>query len=343
MFVVLILIALAANLHFHNVYHRELAQHTPIPLLPEMLTVTATTDAAAPSTLSPSALSVAGIACSDAFDCGWRDDVRRYGARVDVISFPIGVVAYNRPELLNRTLTSLLAVDGADASAVTLYQDGNNAAVTAVAKVFGIDVVHNAAQHNAHEEAAARIARHYRFTLSALFDRHPANEYVVVVEDDMIFAKDFLSFFTQTRVIYDTDPTVYCISSWNDNGFSSLSSDARRLYRTNFFIGLGWMVKRSLYKGEWESQWPYSHWDHWLRDDQRRRGREAVYPSVSRNYNIGKIGSHSDESMFAQYFANIRLNPTRHVYLGNMSENARGRVRGTIDGGTGQLATCNST
>ena len=40
-----------------------------------------------------------------------------------------------------------------------------------------------------------------------------------------------------------------CVSSWNDNGFEKLvqPSDAARLFRTDFFPGLGWMLRRELW------------------------------------------------------------------------------------------------
>jgi hypothetical protein len=76
-----------------------------------------------------------------------------------------------------------------------------------------------------------------------------------------------------------------------------LSEDRSALYRTEFFIGLGWLVARKWYKGAapgagagaggWEQRWPFMHWDHWLRDVFRADNLECVYPEVSRNFNIG--------------------------------------------------------
>src|SRR4051812_12893749 len=51
-------------------------------------------------------------------------------------------------------------------------------------------------------DGAQKIAAHYRFTLTHLFDTHPRSDYVIVVEDDMIFSKDFLLFFSQTAALY---------------------------------------------------------------------------------------------------------------------------------------------
>lgn len=58
-----------------------------------------------------------------------------------------------------------------------------------------------------------------------------------------------MRYFAQTAWLLDADPTVWCVSSWNDNGFESLvtPADASRVFRTDFFPGLGWMLRRQLW------------------------------------------------------------------------------------------------
>lgn len=110
------------------------------------------------------------------------------------------------------------------------------------------------------------------------------------------------------------DPTIWCVSSWNDNGFKDLvsESDASKLFRTDFFPGLGWMLRRrrscsdpsptdrhidpSLCKRDFRELWlelspsfPIEHWDHWMRLHSTNKGRDCIVPYVSRNYNIGKL------------------------------------------------------
>jgi len=232
--------------------------------------------------------------------------------------FPIGIIGYNRPQLLQQSLDSLLSVPGVNVSQVTLYQDGTNVEVAAVARKMGVRVKQHLHKHAKGEEGAAAIARHYRWTLSSLFDDHPQAEFAIVVEDDMLFAKDFMSFFVQTAPLYKKDPSIYCITSWNDNGQRGLSLDPRVLLRTDFFIGLGWMVSRAIYKDELERRWPATQWDHWLRKDTQRKNRQCIYPEVARNYNIGKLGTHSYDSLFKRYFEGIVLNQQPAVWLGSI-------------------------
>jgi hypothetical protein len=39
-------------------------------------------------------------------------------------------------------------------------------------------------------------------------------------------------------------------TAWNDNGKGSLVQDPHRLYRSDFFGGLGWMLRRELWMEE---------------------------------------------------------------------------------------------
>lgn len=86
--------------------------------------------------------------------------------------------------------------------------------------------------------------------------------------------------------------------------------------------GLGWVLRRSLYKEELEPKWPTPEkvawqarvsglaspsdleslnlrnlvhpqlwdWDMWMRMPEQRRGRECVIPDVSRSYHFGIVG-----------------------------------------------------
>jgi GNT-I family len=38
------------------------------------------------------------------------------------------------------------------------------------------------------------------------------------LQDDMQLAVDFFPYFRRTAQLLDEDPTLYCVSSWNDNG-----------------------------------------------------------------------------------------------------------------------------
>lgn len=80
----------------------------------------------------------------------------------------------------------------------------------------------------------------------------------------MTFLLYYFSFFSQTLPLLSTvdDSTdggggsLYCISAWNDQGYEHTASRPDVLYRVDWMPGLGWMLKRSLYKDQLESEWP---------------------------------------------------------------------------------------
>lgn len=67
--------------------------------------------------------------------------------------------------------------------------------------------------------------------------------FTLLIENDLILAPDFLWYFRLAGSLLDRDPSLWCISSWNDNGFRDIVSDERKLFRTDYFPGLGWMIR----------------------------------------------------------------------------------------------------
>ena len=63
----------------------------------------------------------------------------------------------------------------------------------------------------------------------------------------MELAPDFFSYFDSAGSLLAGDPTLYCVSSWNDHGQAAFVRDERRLYRSDFFPGLGWMLTKALW------------------------------------------------------------------------------------------------
>lgn len=141
--------------------------------------------------------------------------------------------------------------------------------------------------------AYRRISRHYQWALTGLFERglpgKPPIERVVIVEDDMKVAPDFFSYFDALTPILETDPTLFCVSAWNDNGIEPLALNGTQLHRTDFFPGLGWMLTRQLWE-ELAPKWPKLFWDDWMRSTDQTKGRQCVRPEVSRTANFGEKG-----------------------------------------------------
>lgn len=100
-----------------------------------------------------------------------------------------------------------------------------------------------------------KISRHYGWALNTTFQR--GYDFVVVVEDDLNVAPDFYEYFLGTHELLQNDPSLWCVSAWNDNGKAGNidESAAELLYRTDFFPGLGWMLTKELWS-ELAVKWP---------------------------------------------------------------------------------------
>ena len=122
----------------------------------------------------------------------------------------------------------------------------------------------------------------------------------------MVFSPDFLHLFEATAWLLDAEPGgLWCVSSWNDNGFAADHAwDARRLFRTSFFPGLGWMMRRELWL-ELGPRWPLNHWDHWMRMPETAAGRGCVAPELNRNKNIGETGANMNRRAFRRFLASM--------------------------------------
>lgn len=134
-----------------------------------------------------------------------------------------------------------------------------------------------------------KIARHYGWALKQMFhDFH--FDTIIVVEDDLDISPDFFEYFLALLPVLKADSTLWCVSAWNDNGKEWLiANDPELLYRTDFFPGLGWMMRKNLWS-ELETKWPDSFWDDWFRQPAQRKDRACIRPEVSRTKTFGKIG-----------------------------------------------------
>ena len=74
----------------------------------------------------------------------------------------------------------------------------------------------------------AWLSQHYKWALDRVFLQQ-GHSHVIIVEDDMLFSPDFLHFFEATAVLLDRDPSLWCVSTWNDNGLKSYDWDPMRM------------------------------------------------------------------------------------------------------------------
>lgn len=251
---------------------------------------------------------------------------------------PVLLLASSRAKQLQQTLSSLFAVRGISKANVIVIQDGVNAEVALVVRQAGLTLIQNRQGLELERlrqepvDGAEKIARHYKFALSAAFDHYPSAPALIVVEDDLLFSPDFYEYFAAVAPVLNLDPSLFVVSAWNDNGFRGKVQDPLGLARTEFFPGLGWLLPRALYKSELEMQWPDSHWDHWLRSPAIHRNREIVYPQVPRTFHNGVFGTFMNMETHNRYFRNIDYNTDRAVAWPRQQQPAASAYVGVMRG-----------
>ncbi|KAA0152610.1 hypothetical protein FNF29_03837 [Cafeteria roenbergensis] len=228
------------------------------------------------------------------------------------------VVAALLPAYLRRTLEAVLArLPATDRPHIVVSQDGHLPEVTAVVgdmqKQFHAAAPDIAFSHIHHTQSAEsgddgfgymKLSRHFGWALGNVFDRgHPR---VIVLEDDLEIAADFFEYFSAVAPVLDADSTLLAASAYNDIGQPAFVADSARVYRSDFFPGLGWMLTRRAW-AELGPKWPRGFWDDWLREPAQRKGRAFLRPEVSRTRTFGERGV-SQSQFFHQYLSNIKLN-----------------------------------
>lgn len=228
------------------------------------------------------------------------------------------VLTFNRAEYLSQTLDSLFAAhpdpevrQGQGRGSlfpIIVSQDGADRAVGELLKQHSARLHHIKQRHfeekdvldMAAKQGGARPKRwmypyfalsvHYKKALSAVFSR--GFRHVIVLEEDLPVAPDFFEYFLATGPLLAADPSLYCVSAWNDNGQAIHGNDPTALHRTDMFPGLGWMMGVSLWE-ELKDSWPQQYWDDFLRHPKWRKERQCIRPEMSRTMHIGKKGGAS--------------------------------------------------
>ncbi|XP_034730674.1 alpha-1,3-mannosyl-glycoprotein 2-beta-N-acetylglucosaminyltransferase a [Etheostoma cragini] len=235
---------------------------------------------------------------------------------------PVLVIACDRVTV-RRCLDKLLELrPSAELFPIIVSQDCGNAETAEVIRSYGNQVVHlkqpdlsDIAVRPEHKKFQGyyKISRHYRWALNQVFKTF-FHSSVVIVEDDLEVAPDFFEYFQALLPLLKSDPSLWCVSAWNDNGRDGYvdPGKANLLYRTDFFPGLGWMLLKEVWE-ELEPKWPASFWDDWMRQPEQRRNRACIRPEISRSLTFGRKGV-SLGQFYDKYLRYIKLN-TEFVFF----------------------------
>ncbi|EFO26815.2 hypothetical protein LOAG_01669 [Loa loa] len=242
---------------------------------------------------------------------------------IDNIGEPVAVVlvmAAKRERAIRNHLDQLIKLRPSAAQfPIVISQDGTDQAVTETISSFTseekkIGFIHHKEQAEPPGDLDSgsknyfHIAHHYKWALDKIFFEMKY-EIAIITEDDLDLADDFFSYFAASKPVLLTDKTVWCISAWNDNGGANITDrkHGERLYRTDFFPGLGWMLRAELWD-ELSTSWPEIYWDDWMRRQNVRKERVCIRPEVSRtSHNNDLAGKGSSGGLYKKYLASIRL------------------------------------
>jgi alpha-1,3-mannosyl-glycoprotein beta-1,2-N-acetylglucosaminyltransferase len=242
--------------------------------------------------------------------------VTNYHAGEGAYESPLLIITCKRPSYLNTTLENVLAAVSQPCGfgcPIIVSEDGHHTEIADV--VFRLKKKFEEKQiplvHIHHKRDIALkgkpyelLAHHFGWAITKVFDgsaissiahqteTHPLPKRVMILEEDIKVAPDFFSYMESMSSLLDHDPTLYAVSAFNDNGHLK-TGDPKRLLRSDFFPGLGWMITRDLWKNELESKWPGGYWDDWLRQKPQRKDRQVIRPEVSRTYHFGFEGGAS--------------------------------------------------
>lgn len=78
----------------------------------------------------------------------------------------------------------------------------------------------------------------------------------------MVF--DFFEYFEVIKGLLEKDFIFWCVLVWNDNGKEGKVRGNDLFYRSDFFLGFGWMFKKFVWN-EFVLKWLVVYWDDWMR------------------------------------------------------------------------------
>lgn len=125
---------------------------------------------------------------------------------------PIAIIGSHRPNYLIKCLESLLKINGTDPNNIHVFIDQKNSKMINIIKLFNLNYT---VKKNGCKSTCA-IQNNYKNSLLKVFELFPKAEEVIIIEEDLEIASDFMLFMAQTIPFLRNDPNLYCVSAWND-------------------------------------------------------------------------------------------------------------------------------
>ncbi|CAJ1353647.1 unnamed protein product [Effrenium voratum] len=236
------------------------------------------------------------------------------------------VIATGRQaQRLRQTLQSLLR--GFDASAVLVSQAAPGDASRQT--VLELGAAWAGPGHDGAFDGEAEPWLHYGRSLEYAVSNQFRNDRfrsLLVVEEDLVFSSSLRSFLLKLEPLLLEDPSIWCISAWNDNGIAPYSSDLSVVMRTESFSGIAWMTSLSLIRQDLLPSWSQQRsWRGLLRQRAQLAAQDCLVPEVSRAAfawyqceGSGIRGQCDDEEVAARRAGAWAVLASRDVALGDV-------------------------
>lgn len=221
------------------------------------------------------------------------------------MKIPIVMPMYNRPEFLSQVLESLQRCDDLEHFKVyTSEEPGQPDVQKLVEQINFIEVE----RHVNHKRLGCND------NVPQAIDIGFSNgDFVVILEDDIVCGKDFLSLCLWAKDNLKDNPNIFSITGFSQPPKNESELLAGRLLTKSFFWPYGWAT----WKDRWEhpdikeikarsSRSRLPSWDCNLADMHvKPRGLLSVYPSIARTKNIGTHGEYTPSANWhREQFAN---------------------------------------
>ncbi|XP_060078502.1 protein O-linked-mannose beta-1,2-N-acetylglucosaminyltransferase 1-like [Ylistrum balloti] len=241
------------------------------------------------------------------------------GSKIDKMISPVGLVdknLVNNPvfdvpiiiipgmdhNALVRTLETTIMQPGVRPSLVTVMWDEKTVEHAELADLF---------KYNNHSlSGSLNYIDQMQKALTTGWELHTEAKYLIVLEEEIVLAPDFLSFLGQSLVVVDSDASLLGVSAWNYNGYDTTSGDRTLAYRVEEFPGLGFLLKRSVFDTYMKNRMSVCCskrvWNNWALAGEEVVG-EILIPDVSRIYRQPYQTWNTNEDYLTELFNKPRL------------------------------------
>ena len=231
----------------------------------------------------------------------------------------IAIFAFNRPDLLQRTLTALAANDLADKASVTFFCDGprhekdepGTRAVRELAKKAQGFAAVEVVERSKNMGCAASV-------IDGLTEMFRLHEHLIVIEDDIVTSPYTLRFLSEGLARYADNERVFNIAAWTPPNIApnlpaNYPYDVYAIPRFNCW---GWASWRDRFQ---DIDWSVKDYQTFKNSPQLSKafnaGGDDLSPMLDRQME-GKINSWAIRADYARFKKNmVGINPVRSYAL----------------------------